>query len=350
MESDVAAPLRVGFLLVENFTLMALSSALEPLRMANHLSERKLYDWTLVSATPDPVMSSGGVRMMADVTIADVKDSASFDHVFVLAGLNVVESARPEELRWLKLLARKKVVLGGCCTGPYLLAEAGLLDGYACSAHWECLAALQEEHPLVYCNKNLFSFDRDRITSSGGDVPLHMMMNLIGNQHGAALAGAISEMFVCERVRDSTEPQRLRMEVHHIATQPKLAEAVRLMEANIEEPIEIVEIAELTGLSRRHLERLFVSYLSCPPSRFYLKLRLERARQLLLQTSLPIVEIAAVCGFVSAPNFSRSYRKHMGTSPKAERARKRSPASHMLLVEEDAGLVPPSSEVGTGSF
>ncbi|MEE2782171.1 MAG: GlxA family transcriptional regulator [Pseudomonadota bacterium] len=338
---DTRAPTRIGFLLVENFTMIALASALEPLRMANHLSGQNLYEWQLISAMGREVNASGGVRMLTDQLMHAEHE---YDYLFVVAGVNVIENAKQEEIRWLKQQARHKTVLGGLCTGAFLLAQARLLDGYSCSAHWECLAALQEEHPLVYCNKNLFSFDRDRITCSGGDVPLHMMLHLISSHHGAPLASAISDMFVCERVRDSHEPQRLRMESHHFASQPKLAEAVQLMEANIEEPLPIVDIAELSGISRRHLERLFVTYLNCSPSRFYLKLRLERARQLLLQTSSPIVEVATMCGFISAPNFSRSYRKHLGVSPKEERANKRTPTSNIILMEEDVGIVPSNAE------
>ena len=128
-----------------------------------------------------------------------------------------------------------------------MLAQAGLLDGYNCSAHWECLAALQEDYPRIFCNNNLFTFDRDRITCTGGDVALHMMLHLVADHYGAPLANAISDMFVCDRIRDSQEPQRLRMENNVFASQPKLASAVQLMEANIEEPIDLVDVAAYSG-------------------------------------------------------------------------------------------------------
>ena len=344
LESDASAveAVRIGFLLIENFTQLALASALEPLRMANQLAGAQLYNWNLIGSSGEMVTASNGIQIMPDRTI---DDSVDYDIVFVVSGINVMESYQVQEVRWVKSLASRTRALGGLCTGSYLLAKAGLLDGYSCSAHWECLAALQEEFPLVYCNNHLFSFDRDRMTCTGGDVPMHMIMHLVSLHHGAALANAISDMFVCERIRDSQEPQRVRLSAPNFVNQPKLSEALQLMEANIEEPIELKEVAELVGISRRHLERLFLAYLDCSPSRFYLKLRLERARQLLTQTPLSIVEISAVCGFVSAPHFSRSYRKHMGRSPKAERdLRRKTPSSAMILLEESYGMTPSRAE------
>ena len=341
-ETAEAEPIHIGFLLIENFTLLALAAAMEPLRMANQLAGKHLYSWSLIGASPEAVTASDGIRIMPDHT---VNDSADYDIVFVVSGINVMENYQAQEVRWLRSLVGRVKTVGGLCTGPYLLAKAGLLDGYTCSAHWECLAALQEEYPLVYCNNHLFSFDRDRITCTGGDVPMHMIMQLVSLHHGAALANAISDMFVCERIRDSQEPQRVRLSAPNFVDQPKLSEALQLMEANIEEPIELKEIADLVRISRRHLERLFLAYLDCSPSRFYLKLRLERARQLLTQTPLSIVEISAVCGFISAPHFSRSYRKHMGRSLKAERdLRRKSPTAAMVLIEESSGKTSTSAE------
>ena len=230
--------------------------------------------------------------------------------------------------------------MGGLCTGPLVLAQAGLLDGYNCSAHWECLAALQEDYPRVFCNNNLFTFDRDRMTCTGGDVALHMMLHLVAGHHGAALANAISDMFVCDRIRDSQEPQRLRMENHVFASQPKLASAVQLMEANIEEPINLVDVAAYSGVSRRQLERLFLNFLGITPSRFYLKVRLERAKQLLRQTTCSIVDISSICGFESTAHFNRTYKKYMGLSPKSERSLRATRVSNWVLTEEATGLMP----------
>jgi transcriptional regulator GlxA family with amidase domain len=185
--------------------------------------------------------------------------------------------------------------------------------------HWEFLAAMQEAFPRVRVSTSLFSLDRNRVTSSGGTAPLDMMLHLISRDHGRDLSAAISEMFVYERVRNQQDHQRVPLK-HVLGThQPKLQEIVALMEANLEEPIELDHLAAYVDLSRRQLERLFQKYLNCSPSRYYLKLRLIRARQLLKQTSLSIVELTHVCGFVSTPHFSKCYREHFGVPPSDER-------------------------------
>ena len=169
----------------------------------------------------------------------------------------------------------------------------------------------------------LFEIDRNRITCSGGTAPLDMMLQLIGRQQNHELAGAISEEFTCERIRGRHDRQRIPLRLRLGTSQPKLVEAVSLMEANIEEPMSPDELARHIGLSRRQLERLFQKYLNCVPTRYYLELRLRRARQLLLQTSMSIVDVAFACGFVSAPHFSKCYRDHFGIPPRDERRLRR---------------------------
>jgi transcriptional regulator GlxA family with amidase domain len=176
-----------------------------------------------------------------------------------------------------------------------------------------------------------------------------MMLHLVAGHHGSALANGISDMFVCDRIRDSHEPQRLRMENHVFASQPKLASAVQLIEANIEEPIDLAEVAAYSGLSRRQLERLFLNFLGITPSRFYLKVRLERAKQLLRQTTCSIVDISSICGFESTTHFNRTYKKYMRHSPKAERGMRATLGSNLVLTEETTGLIPNSAALALAS-
>lgn len=306
----------VGFLLLDNFTMIALASAVEPLRMANQLSGRELYSWCTITEEGEPVLASDGIRITPDIAMQKV---TGLDTLFVVGGVNITRSFTRRQTSWLKSLARKGVHLGGVCTGPYVLAEAGLLDGYDCSAHWECIASMQEAYPRVRCTNYLFVIDRDRMTSSGGTVPLDMMLHMIKRDFGYQLTAAISEMFICDRVRNESDYQRVPLRHVVGTTQPKLVEVVSLMEANIEEAIELDELACYVGLSRRQLERLFQKYLHCTPSKYYMKLRLFRARQLLKQTSMSIIDIAAACGFVSTPHFSKCYREHLGVPPREER-------------------------------
>ena len=307
-----------GFLLGPNFTLLAFSSAVEPLRMANMLSEQELYRWFTISVDGEPVASSSGIRMPADYAMSENVHATA---IFACGGIEIHRSYDPQVLPWLRKLANRKMTLGALCTGSYLLAEANLLKGYRCTIHWENFAGIRERHPDLVVSQELFEIDRDRYTCAGGVAPVDMMLHLIRRQHGSELATAVSEQFICDRIRDNHDRQRVPLR-HRIGTgQPKLLEAVSLMEANIEEPMALDELSQHIGLSRRQLERLFKKYLNCVPTRYYLQLRLERARQLLLQTSMPIVDTALACGFISAPHFSKCYRLIFGVPPREERRR-----------------------------
>lgn len=182
---------------------------------------------------------------------------------------------------------------------------------------------MREEFPRAIVSSELFEIDGDRYTCSGGTAPLDMMLHLIGKQHGADLAAEISEQFVCERIRGRNDRQRIPLQLRLGTGQPKLVEAVSLMEANLEEPMSLDELAQHVGLSRRQLERLFQKHLSCVPTRYYLELRLAQARQLLLQTGMSVVDVAFACGFVSAPHFSKCYRDFFGIPPRDERRLRR---------------------------
>ncbi|MGM0858275.1 MAG: GlxA family transcriptional regulator [Pseudomonadota bacterium] len=309
-------PQTLGFLLLDNFTLISLASAIEPLRMANQLAGRELYRWYTLTQDGLPVRASDGLQVTPD---ASMHTPLSLEWVVVCGGVGPQHSVTREHVRWLQSQSRQLRRLGSVCTGSWALGKAGLLDYYETSIHWECLASMQEAFPNVILTTYLFSIDRDRFTASGGTAPLDMMLNLIGHDHGRELAAGISEMFIYERVRNEQDQQRVPLKHVLGTTQPKLLEIVALMESNLEEPIELDELASYVNVSRRQLERLFQRYLLCSPSRYYLKLRLTRARQLLKQTPLSIIEIASVCGFVSTPHFSKCYREYFGVPPRNER-------------------------------
>ena len=319
-ESSTTKVRRFGFLLVADFSLIAFSSAFDALRMANRMREQKIYEWQVLTYDGQPISSSSGLTITPD---GDVASAPDLDILFVCAGDKVHLAADKPLLSWLRKLAHKKVALGAMCTGSYLLARAGLLDGYRCTIHWENMASMREEFPNAIVSQELFEIDRGRYTCSGGTAPLDMMLNIISRHHGAQLAVAISEEFICERIRGRHDRQRVPLRLHLGTSQPKLMEAVALMEANLEEPMSLDELAQHVRLSRRQLERLFQKYLSCVPTRYYLELRLAKARQLLLQTSMSIVDVAFASGFVSAPHFSKCYRDFYGIPPRDERRQRR---------------------------
>jgi len=312
-------PTRFGFLLIDDFSLISMSSAIETLRMANRLMGKEFYRWKTISETGEAVCASDGLSVNPDCGIDHPDVFQGLDAIVVCGGRRVDQRVSDPVLRWLKKAASTGLQLGSTCTGSYALAKAGLLDGYRCSIHWENIASLTDMFPKIQVRRSIYTIDRDRLTSSGGTTPIDMMLYLVRRQCGPEITAGVAEQFVYERVRNPDDLQRVPLR-HFVGKQSmKLVTAVELMEANIREPISQIELAEYVDLSRRQLQRLFHKYLLCTPSRYYLQLRLQRARELLLQTDLSLVEIGAQTGFVSSSHFSKSYKELYGYSPSNER-------------------------------
>ena len=319
MSADNATPKpeHFGFLQVPSYSMIAFSSAIEPLRMANRDAGKELYRWSIFTIDGLPEKASNGLEVTPDDNLDNAGDITM---LFVCGGVEIHEAwSKQIQFSLRRIAKRSNMVLGALCTGSYLLARAGLLDGYKCTIHWENIASLREEFPNVQVSDDLFTFDRDRITCAGGQSAMDMMLKVIHDRHGNKLVTHISEQFMCERIRSADDRQRVPLHLALGSNQPKLTEAVTLMEANIEEPISLDELSNYVGISRRQLERLFQKHLNCVPTRYYLNLRLNRARLLLLQTSKSIVDIALACGFISAPHFSKCYRDLFGIPPRDER-------------------------------
>jgi transcriptional regulator GlxA family with amidase domain len=239
--------------------------------------------------------------------------------LFVCGGINVREAVSPALLTALRRLADRRVALGALCTGGYALARAGLLDNFSATIHWENLSALREEFPRVRISDQLFTIDRDRFTCSGGTAPLDLMLNLIQAKLGPRISQLVSEQFIVDRVRKDTDRQYIPLRAQVGVSHRGLIRVAQLMEENIEKPLSLENIAKATGLSRRQIERLFKRDLNCVPKHYYLEMRLRRARELLLQTAMPIMDITTACGFQSPPHFSKCYRVQFGYPPSAER-------------------------------
>ena len=314
LEPNVA--LHIGFLMMPEYTLSTFSNAVSVLRMANRLSGRQLYRYSVFSIDGEPVVSSAGLELKMDGSFHTTVD---MNVLIVCGGYNVKNYCDKPVIDALRSMDKKGIPLGAMCTGSYVLAAAGLLDGYRSTIHWENIASMREQFPKLNISSSLFVIDRDRYTCSGGISSIDLMLNLVASIHGHQLVQQISEQFTCDRVRTEKDPQRAPLQYLIGASQPRLVDAVVLMEANIEEPLSLDEIAEYVGISRRQLERLFNRYLHCAPSRYYLELRLSRARLLLLQTSIPVIDVAISCGFSTAPHFSKCYSDLYGKPPSNER-------------------------------
>jgi transcriptional regulator GlxA family with amidase domain len=315
-----AGPPTIGILLVPGFALMSYASAVEPLRAANRLAGRELYKWRHISIDGRPAEASNGATIVCDHGIGE---AVELDALFVCAGGNPALFVHEPTLKWLRGLARKGVRMGGVSGGSYVLARAGLLRGYRFTIHWEHIPALAEEFPHLPAASTLFEIDRDRLTCAGGIAALDMMHALIEADHGGELAAAVSDWFLHSQVRLGSGPQRMTLRERFGVTHPGLLRALERMEAHIEAPASRRDLAAAAGLSARQLERLFQGHLGSTIGEHYLKVRLDRARALLRQTTMPVLEIAVACGFVSASHFSRSYRSRFGSSPRAERQGRR---------------------------
>jgi len=309
-------PQRIGFVLVPNFSMIAFSCATETLRLANRASGRQLYDWPIYSVDGRPVRASSGIQLTPDGCL---ENASALHTIVVCAGVEVQRFQSKSAISWLRRMARKGADIGALCTGSHILARAGLLDGYRCTIHWENLAGFVEEFPEIPVTNELFEIDRNRFTCSGGTAAIDLMLNLIARQHGHSLAAGIADQFMHDRIRDQHDRQRMSLPARLGVRHPKLLAVIELMETNLEEPLSRSELARSAGLSTRQLERLFRKYLGRSPARYYLELRLDRARLLLLQTNMSIIDVALACGFVSASHFSKCYRDFYGRTPRKER-------------------------------
>ena len=306
---------RIGFLLVPDFALMSYAAAAEPLRAANVLGGRALYEGLNVSLDGGPIRASNGATILAD---ARVGEAVALDIAFVIQGGNPARFEDPVLSVWLRALARRGVLLGGISGGAYALARAGLLDGHRCTVHWEYAAAFREEFPRVRLERGLYVADRDRLTCGGGVAALDMMHALIAREHGPALAGEVSAWFLHTEARAGSGPQRATAE-RHGTRHPTLVAALAEIERTVAGPPSRAEIAARAGTSLRYLERLFAAHLGTTIAAHALAVRLDRARALLRQTGRPVLEVALMTGFTSASHFARAYRARHGRPPRAER-------------------------------
>jgi transcriptional regulator GlxA family with amidase domain len=272
----------------------------------------------VLSKDGKPVAASNGIEMPAEGALSAAEHC---DALIVAAGIDGHLYDDKEIFAQLRRLARRGIDIGAVNLGSYLLARAGLLDGYRCTVHWENLSGFAEAFPQLELTSELFEIDRDRFTCSGGIAAFDLMLHIITAQHGFQLATAVSDQFIHERIRDKRDRQRMALPARLGIRHPKLLAAIKRMEENLEEPVSRAELARTVRVSARQLERLFRKYLGRTPTRFYLELRLDKARHLLQQTEMTVLDVALACGFVSASHFSKCYRERFVKTPRAERQR-----------------------------
>ena len=306
----------VGFLLIPGFALMSYASAVEPLRAANLFAGRELYRWVHIAHASPVVASSSGATVPCPARVGDEID---LDLVLVCAGGNPAAFSHRATFAWLRRLARRGVALGGVSGGPFILARAGVMAGHNMTIHWEHAPALAESFPDLLLTRSLYIIDRKRLTCAGGVAPLDMMHALIAARHGSELATQVSDWFLHTDIRPAGGPQRSSLIERYGIHRRELVAALELMEATLSEPLDRASVARRVGLSTRQLDRLFAQGVGVSFLTHYRRIRLERARELLRHSALPVTEIAIATGFAGPSHFSRVYRAMFGQSPGAER-------------------------------
>ena len=305
-----------AFLLVDKFSMFSLAAAIDAFRSANRLLGRDYYGWTTVSADGEAVMASNGIPLKVDYGVNDIPP---VDILFVAVGLSTEFPGKSKVLGALRNWGRRGGALGALSVGSYLLAEAGQLEGYRCTIHWENRAGFTERFPDINCTGNVYEIDRKRYTCAGGTTSIDLMLEIIRGDFGANIANGVANQFQHERIRSAGDRQRVGPERDLTGKSEKLRKIVELMADNLDEPFSAVQLAKSAGLSVRQVERLFLRHLTVTPGRYYMRMRLERARELLRQTNMPILDVAIATGFTSHSYFAQSYRLQFGRPPSEER-------------------------------
>jgi len=314
----MSQPEHFAFLLVEDLTHMAFGCAIDPLRIANLISDKTLYEWSLVSENGRTATCSNGIVTQVDFGLDEIPRA---ERLFVISGIHAQKRADRALINAVRRQARRGVRIGGLCSAAWILARAGMLDGMRAAIHWDFHDAFMEEFPDVSLQRSVFVADEPIVTASGGTATADLMLHLIEQSHGAELATEVADQMVYNTVRSASAEQRLSFQARHGIRNGHLNHAIRRMAETVESPLSPGAIAAELGISARQLERLFGRYLNCSPKKYQLDIRLQKARHLLLQTDMPVTEIAFACGFKSSGHFSRSFRAHFGESPVKQRGR-----------------------------
>jgi transcriptional regulator GlxA family with amidase domain len=316
-------PRRFVFLLLDRFTMLSFAGAIEPLRIANRVSGKTLYEWKLAGETGDTATCSNGAAFRLDMGLGDLDRD---DTLLVCGGIDVQKATSKPIIAWLRREARRGLAIGGLCTGAWAVAKAGLLDGKKATIHWENQDGFLEEFEEVKLTKSVFVVDGNRLSTAGGTSSIDLMLKLIAADHGDEIANTVADQLIYSSIRTDQDTQRLSIPTRIGVRHPKLSQVIQMMEQNIEDPISPADLAEDVGMSTRQLERLFRRYLNRSPKRYYMELRLQKARNLLMQTDMSVINVALACGFASPSHFSKCYRAHYSTTPYRERGTQGMPA------------------------
>ncbi len=332
-----------GILLVPGFPIYVLMLVIEALRLANKHLRASVYEWQIFTIDGNQVMASNGMTVMPRADITRIEGLGS---LCILSGYEPEQAYTSDLLTKLRQLSRQGMRLGGIDTGAFILAKAGLLEGYQVTVHWEALPNFQESFPYHNVTDELFSISPARFSCAGGAATLDLMLSIVAEDQGHSLAQKVAQDFIHDNIRVASDDQRIAQDSQWLRYNPNLANLIKIMEANIEEPLSIAQLVSHSGRSKRQLQRVFKRDLGTTPMQYYLQIRLNKAQQLVKYSALPMRLIAVACGFSSLSTFSRSYRGSLNMTPRDHRSKYRRQASQ-LQPESTLSMVT-GNKVGAG--
>lgn len=315
--TDIGKTRRLAFVLIPKFSLMTLGCATEPFRLANQRYEAAPFVYRMLGVHPGDVETNDGLRVAVDGVIGESDD---WDLIYLISSLSAVEFEEPRLAAWLRRLARAGKTLVPVGAATVFAARLGLLDDHRCVTHFQLYAKFIERHPRVRLERGLYCIDRRRLTCAGGFAAMDLGLKLVADVVDADVAREVAEIAMMSRIRGGAESQRMSVHWRYGVTDRRVETAIELMEAHVEQPLPLPEIARAAGVSPRQLRRLFEAELGVMPHRHYLAIRLRRGHDLLVDGDEPILSIALKCGFADAAQFSRTYHAVMGKRPSQTRA------------------------------
>ncbi|GAA5628730.1 HTH-type transcriptional regulator CdhR [Brucella sp. NBRC 12953] len=290
---------------------MSLAATLDPMRGANRVTGRSLYSWRVVSPDGSDPITSSGLRVGVNGTF----EATSQDILIIVSAFHALEHATPKLLAQLRQSAKQSQLVIGVEAGSWVLAKAGLLNGRKATTHWEDLEAFSQRFPDVEMQSDRWVRDGTFLTTGGAAPALDMMLALIRTRHGYSIALDVASLYVYDEVRQASDAQPLVSLGRLLKREPRLADAIKIMESHIDRPIPVTRIARRLGLSTRSLEMLFANVIGQSPGNYYLSLRLKAARRLILDTHLSMADTAEQTGFSSISSLSRAFKRHFGQAP-----------------------------------
>ena len=309
-------PFRVGFVLVDGFSLMSYASAMEPLRAANVIAERCIYEIHHLPAEGARAVSSSGALIAADTYLGERVD---FDLVLVVAGSDAVSRQFIRLAHWLRLLASRGVLIGGVSAGPLILAQSGVMEGRRMTVHWEHAQVLRAVSANLSIERTLFVRDRRRLTCAGGTAAMDMMHALIAEHHGGEFARDVSNWFIHTDIRPGENPQLTGLSERYSVSDLSVLKALQSMENHLDDPLTLRQLGDIVGVGPRQLNRLFNRHLQASTVQFYTRIRLGKAHKLLDAGLLSVSDVARATGFATSAHFSRQFSREFGYAPSTVR-------------------------------